>query len=289
MKNFLVAYDNQADGATLSAAPGSAAWQTPYPLINLQDYRVKKLAKTANAAVANTKFRFSLAAPAFISMLALANTNASVDARFQWLLYTDNTFTTAKYDSGVLDLYPLGTIPFGAIPWGAPNWWTGRPLPSEIALFQRNIAHVLSTWQYAQYGEFRLLDSANADGYFSAGRFMCAQAFQPRRNAQYGAAVGLEPRTRVDVARDGTPYFDVMRANLVMPFAFPQLSAIEGMKKLQLDATVESHGEVFAIWDHSDPAYWFQRSLMGRLAKLDRVTHPKFANFETAFQVEGIL
>jgi len=283
MKNFFVAWDNQADTAVLS----TGSWGGT--LDRLKDYRVQYLAKTTDAAEASTKFRFATASPVFIALLGLFNTNASVNAKHQWLLYTDATFTTVKYDTGVLDLYPMGTIPFGTIPWGAPNWWTGKPLPAEIALFQRNIWHELSVWQYGQYGEFRLFDSANSAGFFTAGRFGCMQAFRPRHNAQYGAQLVAESRTDKAESEDGTPYSNVERARFSMPIAFPRLDFNEGMKALQLKVQADVHGECFCAWDTSDVAYHFQRSVFGRLAKLDGLAHPLFKVYESAFQVEGVL
>lgn len=284
MSNFTLAYDNQADGATLS----TGSWAAALPLDNLKSYR-RTPARSTDATAASTKFRFALAEPMHVGALALAFTNASVDATYRWRLFSDAGFTDVIYDSGTLDLYPAGTIPQGQIPWGAPNWWTAKPREAEIERFQRNIIHVLSTATYARYGDFQLTDTANADGYFEAARLMVAQAFAPSRNASYGASLALKSRTKVDRDDDGARHFHVKRPDFSIPFTFDWLDADEAMRALDLQATVDLHGEVVFLWDHEDVAYRFRKSVFGQLAELNPITHPMFATHQVAFQVEGVL
>jgi hypothetical protein len=286
MSNFAVIFDNQADTSILTLG----SWAAAYPQSNLKDYRLGKKARTTDAASANTKLRFALASPCYVGAVALLATNLSVDATYQLLLYSDSGFTTQVYDSGVVTLYPAGTIPYGAIPWGAPNWWTAKPLPAEITRFQRNLAHVLSNAMYAQYGELRIFDTANSAGYIEAGRLMVGQSFIPARNVtRDSVALQLTSRTtRVD-ARDGTPYFDTLKPSFSMPFAFNWLTEDEGLRALDLQVIADTHGEVIVIWDHEEEAYAFRRQVFGRLARLDPVRHPHVATYAVAFQVEGVL
>lgn len=284
MANVFIGFDNQADTAVLT----QGSWSTGSPRDNLKDYRVKKVARTTNALAASTTFRFALASPLHIAVLALANTNASPDATFRWRLFTDNTFTTVAYDSGTLPVYPQGSAGW-SMPWGAANWWTSRPTLGEIARYQRNIIHVLAPWQFGQYGDFQLTDTGNPDGYFQAGRLFVGQGFQPRRNASYGAALALKSRTTSSRAEDGTPSFNVKRPDLSMAFGFDWLAEYEAQKLLDLQAIADLHGEVLMLWDHSDPAFQYRKSLLGRLAQLDPISHPQYATWRAAFQVEGAL
>lgn len=283
----ILAYGNRIDStATLTIAAGNG----DFPASNLADYRLSKFARTANVLAASTVFRFSLADPQYIGLVGLMATNASVEATYQVRLFSDAGFSTVQYDGGTLDLYPMGTIPFGQIPWGAPNWWTGRPLPEEIARFQRNITHRLTTAQYAQYGEIKITDTANAAGYLQAGRLFVGQVFSPRFGLQAGkASMQLAPRTQIQRTRDGTPYFQQERADFSMPFSLDALTDDEAARVLDLQATADLHGEVFMAWDATKRPWAFRRQLFGRLKRLDPIEHPSFALRSAAFQVEGTL
>lgn len=287
MSSLLLGYDNQVDGATLT---GGSWNSSTYARSMLQDYRLSRPARTLDALATSTKVRFALAAPAYVGLVGLMATNATVEATYRLKLFSDSGFTTSVYDSGTVDLYPMGTIPFGDIPWGAPNWWTGRPLAAEIARFQRNIVHPLSVAQYAQYGELAVTDTSNPDSYLQAGRLFVGQAFRPTYGLQAGkAAISLSPRTTIQRARDGTPYFQEERADLSVAFSLDALTDSEAMRALDLQALADLHGEVYVAWDTSRPAYAFRRQVFGRLARLNPIEHPSFALRSAAFQVEGLI
>jgi len=282
--NFILAYANQIDDAVLSAG----AWNAGFPRSELQQYSVKRQARTVDAAAASTVLRFALAAPAYIGALGFVATNASQDATYRYRLFSDAGFAAAIADSGTRALYPSGTIPFGQIPFGGPNWWTGQPTEAELARFQRNAIHVLANRIYAQYGELQITDTGNAAGYFRAGRVFVGSVFQSQWNPAYGkVSLRLQPRTEIARARDGTPYFNRWPADLCLPFALDWLSNDEAMKLLDVQAIADLHGEVFVAWDHEDPQYAFRRQVFGRLKQLDPIEHPLFATYATAFQVEG--
>lgn len=286
MGNFLIAFDNQADDATLTAGNYNGS----LPRNNLKDYRVTKKARTASDSTTDTKVRFALAAPMHVGVVGLMGVNCSVDATSQLRLFSDSGFTTEIYDSEAVEMYPAGTIPYGQIPWGAPNWWTAKPLPAEIARFQRNLVHVLPDAMYAQYGEIQITDTANSDGYIEAGRLFVGQTFQPKSNPQYGdASLRLTSRSSQTRARDGTPYFNTERPDFCLPFALKWLTEDEAMRLLDMQAIVDIHGEVLVMWDPDNVAYAFRRQVFGRLKELDPVEHPLFATYANAFQVEGVL
>lgn len=285
MANMFLGFDNQVSGATLT----EGSWNSDLPRANLQHEDPTTMARTSNAAAASTKLRFALASPMHLAMVALINTNASVDASYRLQLYSDSGFTTSIYDSGTVDVYPMGTIPYGDIPWGAPNWWTGRPLPAELDRFQRNIRHELSDWQYAQYGQLEIFDTANADGYFEAGRLFIGQGFRPERNASYGAGLQINPRSTILRTLSGGTYALARQPDFSIPVAFEMLTPSEGMRALDIQAAVDLHGECYFEWDTEDPAYWFRKSVFGRLAKLDLLRFPMVLRSALSFQVEGNL
>lgn len=287
MSNFALCYDNQADDATLTAG----SWHATFVLDNLKDYRVPKFARSTDDAATSTKLRFALPAATYIQALALIGTNCSVGATYRWRLFSDAAFTTGIYDSGTLDLYPSGSMPNAQIPAGASNAGTGKPLQEEADRWQNNIVHLLgASSQHARYGELQITDTANAANYVQAGRLFIGKCFQPARNFAYGdGALRLTSRSGLERSRDGTPYYTAERPDFCIPVAFKWLTEDEALRLLDLQALVDIHGEVLAMWNPGETAYWWRRQVFGRLKELNPIEHPLFASYAAAFQVEGTL
>jgi hypothetical protein len=285
MSNCVIAFNNKADSATLSAG----SWAAGLPLDNLLDSRVKKVARTTDDANASTKFEFLFTELTLVQMFLLANHNASLTSTFRLRLYGEDSPASELYDSGVVTTYPIGSKPQGTIPFGAPNWWTAKPTYTDLAKYQRNLYHIVPGAVHARFGIFELFDTANPDGYLQAGRLFLGDIFQPWQNMEHGAAVQVKPRTITTRAIDGGRYFDVRRSDISFPFAMPRLQESEARRVVDLQATVDTSGEVFFLWDPEDKAYWMGRSVFGQLAQLDPITHPQFGNYATAWQIEGTL
>lgn len=286
MGKFTLGFNNQADLAVLSGG----SWRVDHPLTRLKDYRVPVKARTVDANPVNTQLFFQLPEKIHIGVVGLMGTNASADCQVRVVLFDSAAFTTLIYDSGLLPVYPTGTMPYGSIPWGAPNWWTGKPTPAEISRFQNNVPHVLSNATFGQYGAVQINDPANANGYFEAGRLLVGSVFQPQLNPQAGkASLRLTSRSTVTRAKDGTPYKQAERPDLSLPFALEMLTLDEAMRGIDLQAIVDIYGEVMAMEDPTDMRYAFRRQVFGRLRDLDPIEHSFMARFSTAFQVEGSL
>lgn len=290
MANAVLMYDNIADSATLNPVGGpNGSWESAMPITKLQTTDKYELARTTNAAEASTKFAFQFATEVPVAALGLGNVNASVAAAFRWKGYSD-AFTTATYNSGVVEMYPIGTMPLGSVDYGTEGFFEGKPTEAELARFQRNIMHLLPGVVFARYWTFELFDSANAAGYFTAGRLFVGNAFQPAKNMQFG--YGMEPsatNTTVSRAKSGNRFFNEERPDISFPIAFPRITEDEAMRVLDLQALAGIHGEVMFRFDPDKPEYWFRRSLMGRLARLSPIVHRHYNNFEVAFQIEDTL
>jgi len=79
MSNILLAYGNKATGATLSGGQ----WESLLPLTNLKDGRLGKVARSDDATVYDTRFRFDLGANYVLRALALVNHNLTTAARWR--------------------------------------------------------------------------------------------------------------------------------------------------------------------------------------------------------------
>lgn len=286
MQNCLIAYDNKADLAALTLGSYAAG----LPLDNLLDLNPKKVARTSDDANASTKFKFVLSSVQLLQFFGLFNTNASLTATARLRLYSDVGASVLIYDSGTITLYPAGSMAQGTIPFGAPNWWTAVPTYDDLNRYQRNIFHFVPGALYARSGLFEIFDTANPDTYFQAGRLFLGKVFQPMEvNMLTGAAIQVKPRSTMTRARGGTKYFTRLRSDINFPFALGRLLESEGRRLVDLQAAVDTSGEVVFMWDPDDLAFWQGRSVAGQLAQLDPITHPQFGNFATAYQIEGNL
>lgn len=287
--NIAIGYNNKADTATLTSGFGS--WSN---LDNLKDYRLSKVASVTDYP-AHPHLRFALAEPLHIGMVGLVGTNAGVNANQRTILYSDAAFTDVVYDSAVVDVYPPGTEPYGSAPWGHPSVWTGRPTLADASRYQRNIVHVLSQATMARYGAV-IIQGANlgtAEGSgdtWTLGRLFVGQVLRPEIGVGYGA-LRLQPKTRTQRqdARDGTPYFDSLRAAFAMPITLDWLTQAESMRALDAQIISDISGEVLAVFQPDDPAYRNRHTLFGRLAELDPIEFPQYATYRNAFQLEGYL
>jgi hypothetical protein len=69
--------------------------------------------------------------------------------------------------------------------------------------------------------------------------------------------------------------------------AFKWLTENEAMRLLDLQVNMGISGEVLAIWNPDEVAYWWRRQIFGRLKELNPIEHPLYATYAAAFQVEG--
>ena len=285
MSSAAIAYGNLADTCTLSGG----SWNSTYPLNNLKTRLISVVARSTNALAASTTFTAALLASSPIGALSLEGTNASVNAQVRWRTYSDAGLTALIYDSGLLDIYPDGTMAFGSVHYGAANWWTARPLPADLARFQRGMRHIATTKAAAQYIKCEIVDTANPDGYFQAGRLFVGDVFQPGAGLNYGAAMQLKPLSQVTRSLSGAKQFIKRRPMFTMPVVFGQLTEAEAMRVLDLQAQVDVTGEVILVWDPADKAFRFRKSLYGELAQLDPLQYPTATSRSMAFQIEGVL
>lgn len=287
MSNCLIAFDNKADLVTLSGVVG--AYETLLPITNLQDINPNRVSRTTSDSNSATRIQGVFASLQLLQFFGLINNNISIGATYRLRLYSDASLAVLIYDSGTVTVFPTGSKPYGTIPWGAPNWWTAVPTEDDLDRYQRNLFHHIPGALFARSFLFEAFDTSNADGYMQAGRLFLGQVFQPQQNMETGAAVQIKPRSTQVTARGGTDYYARLLSKQSFAVPFPRLEEHEARRVNELQAIVDTSGEVIFMWDGEDPTYWMGRSAFGRLAQLDPLVHPQYANYSTAFQVEGNL
>lgn len=97
MSALLIGHTNRIDTATLTAG----AWSTAFPLANLKDAKLGKVARTTNAKLASTRFRGTFTQNRLTRALALVNHNLSTSAR--WRVRTGRASLDLDFTSGAVD------------------------------------------------------------------------------------------------------------------------------------------------------------------------------------------
>jgi len=99
---MLIGYPIRSDDGLLSGG----SWQSSLPLANLQDRRVKKVARSTNDALASTKFDCDLKEPLPARVLALVAHNLSKKAKVLWRASADPDFGELNPLAPALDQSP---------------------------------------------------------------------------------------------------------------------------------------------------------------------------------------
>lgn len=99
MANIFLAWQNRADQGNLSGG----SWQATLPLANLQNRQVQKVARSTDAAVANTLFDYDLVNSKSVGAVALVVHNISVGGRVR-ITAADSTAAWSNIVVGSNDL-----------------------------------------------------------------------------------------------------------------------------------------------------------------------------------------
>lgn len=285
MSNLILAFPNRIDEATLSGG----SWQSTLPRANLQDRVLGHVARTADAALANTQFDVDLGKSRRIRMLAIVRHNLSVSAKVRLRGNDTASFTAPAYDSGWVDAWPR-QYATAEMAWEDPNFWSGRPSQEQRDFLPKVFIHVADTMKFLRYWRVEVDDTTNPDGYVEAGRVFIGEVWQPTYNASYGWKLGVDADTRIDKAVSGTEYFDRRSPARTQTFSLDWLTADEAFQRaFDLHWRQGLDREVFFIADPADSVNLLRRSWLARLEQINPIEQPYFAHHRAAFAMKEIL
>lgn len=285
MSNAVLAYGNNADGATLSGG----SWTAGLPLANLQDRTLGKVARAASLNAADTQFDANFGGTRLFRVIALVNHNLSVAAQYRIRLATVADFSSTVADSGWLDVWPT-VYPFGTLPWGSPSLWRGKYAASDIADYTASLVYVLSKSINAQYMRIELSDPLSTDGYVQAGRLFAADGWQTTRNMIYGASLVWEDPSEIQEALSGAEYFNKRKKRRAVRFELDAMTQSEAMSQaFDIQRRVGVTEEVFFLWDPSDTTHAIRRQFLGRLRTLSAIENPGPDRWRNPFEIKELL
>jgi hypothetical protein len=182
-------------------------WIANYPLSNLQQMPLSRVARTLNLDPANTTITATADTTRQVGMLGLARHNLSIKAQIRVRLYQDAAETILLYDSGSQDVWP-SVYPYDVLEWEADAYWTGKYHPDELT----GATWLWIWWVGADYlarvVRIDISDPENIDNYVQAGYLEIAGQYAVSYNFLYGAQYGFRFRTVATEALGGAKYFD---------------------------------------------------------------------------------
>lgn len=235
MSNSLICYPDRTMETTATFSGGN--WSASFPLTNLQNNLLSKLARSTDATAAYTQFVVTYAAIKDCQILALLNHNITYNGTIRVRGYSDAGLTTLVHDYGTQNVWPLTmSVDEYAV---YPNNWI---FPCTLAS--------------ARYWKVEIVDTTNAAGYIQFGRFWLGPvALNPQIGFPEGSQLGYESRTILNEALDGTPWFNrtaLPRRSFVG--TLPRLTAEEKRTALIMQKTLDTSGEMIFVRNNADSA-----------------------------------
>jgi hypothetical protein len=284
--NALIAFQNRVDQAALSGGSYIAG----LPLSNLQNRRIKSVARSSDLSLSSTQFTVDIGTGKFVRIVALVGHNLSLSARYRLRGSSDVSFATSEYDSGWLDVWPR-VYQSAQIDWQALNWWTGRYLEEERQGYTWNLPIVLPAQVNYRYWKMELDDAARTDvTYVDVGRVFIGGVWQPVVNMSEGAQLGWETNTQVQESLSGAEFFQRRTPYRVAQFELGWMLDDEAFgKAFDIFRRMGVDQEVFYIYDPSDTVQLLRRSFLGRFRRLSPIEIRNFLLRKTVLEVKELL
>lgn len=283
----MIGFPNNIDSATLSGGSFTAG----LPLANLQTRKLKEVARTTNAAKANTYVQIALPKPRASRILSLVNHNFSTAARYRVRGSNAGPIGDADvcpYDSNWLDVWPI-VYPYGTKEWEDPNWWGGRYSTEELSGYSATLVHLFSKAMLYQYWRIDIDDTANPIGYLQWGRMFIGPAWQPAINMSWGASIAWETDTDVQKSLGGAESYDVRSPYRVQRYKLDAMTRDEAMSnafEIQRRAGIDK--EVLWVSDPDDTVHALRTRFLARIRSLSPIEYPYFNNNTTAFELKEL-
>lgn len=286
MANALIAFNNRVDDATFSGG----SYLPALPLTNLQNRRLKSVARSTDLLLASTQFQVDIGASKSARLFALVGHNLSLAATYRLRAGNDATFATTSFDTGWLEAWPR-VYDSAQLDWLAPNWWTGKYLDEERYGYTWNLPILLPANAYYRYWKIEIDDSSRTDlAYVDIGRVFIGAAWQPVVNMSEGAEIGWQTNTQTQQSLSGAKFFQrrtpFRNAAFELGFMMDEEAfgnAFDMFRQVGIDK------EVFYAYDPSDTVQLLRRSFLGHLPKLSPIKIKNFLLRGTSLEVEELI
>jgi hypothetical protein len=279
-------WPNRIDQAVVSGG----SWLATLPLTNVQDRVFARKARSTGITLAETRMQIDLDKGRPIGVVAIAAHNFAPDATVRVRYYTDYAGTVLVYDSGAVPAYPA-FFQFEQLEWEDNAFWLGTntldPLVDYTAL---TVIFADQVYLDVRRIDIDIDDQLNPNAFIEIGRVLIANTFQPELNASYGMTFGHQNETTTESALDGTEYFDRRRQRRTTEFVFENVrtaDAFQSLYALQRDMGVDR--EVLFAYETQDSVEFYYRTFIGRLQRLNDLSHPYANRWDVPLAIQEIL
>ncbi len=281
MSNVLIAFPNLADDAVLS----NGSFFARLPIINVQDFRSAKVARTISTTLTDTILDADLGESRVIKVVSLPNHNFSIAATIRVRAGNDPTFAVTLFDSGFVDALPE-IYPYGVLDWGDAGIWDGKlgqqeyddgyPIPWTLL-----IAPPVS----ARYWRFEISDETNPDGFIDLGRLVISPGYTPSINMKQGLQIGWETSSTT-TETDGGAFFHNDRARRrFVNFQLNQIPENEGFVRMfELSRGRGTSNPFLFIYNPQDTFHLHRRAFLATFRRLNPLQVPHADRTVQAFQ-----
>lgn len=256
-------YPNWADAATLSGG----SWDADFPESNVQDRRVKTIARSSDATLSSTQLIFNLGGTKRIDCVALFGTNLSLNASIR--VSIDDAGSSEVYNSGWLDVYPTGVYPSGTELWGEPvstvdsvAYAAGKRWP--LILLPDSTSETLADGQYVT---IEIDDTLNTDTFVDIGRVWISSSYQPTTaSVLQGASFNIDDDSIRTVTDGGTYYFVERDRRKSWIFELGYMDDVENkVQILEMKRRLGTVGQILFVPNRDDEIGLREQSILGIL------------------------
>jgi hypothetical protein len=170
--------------------------------------------------------------------------------------------------AGANDIYDSGTISAGVV---AGYGQTVNVLPGPIV---------------GRYIRFILVDSANPDGFLSAGLCYIGSLWTPTRNFSYGQAAGWQDDSQAQVAKGGQKYFIQSPAYRKTTFKLENLTETDlWANAAEIDRMCGVQNNVLFIPDPAGSHINYQ-SVFGTMKQSDQQVRTSLGRYSKSYEID---
>lgn len=237
---------------------------------------------------------------------SIVGTTQAGTTSMQFYVGGNSTFTTGEslfawggyvvsgsgviYEGGWQDVWPSGMVPQSALEWEDDNFWLGTLSSSARAGFQSPYIHLLTSQQVLRYWKVEVSDTTNASSYVQIGRLFVGATWQPNVNYTFGAGLGYQDPTLVDVSLSGAEFFDLRSRYRLFDFQFDYLTDTDAYGYvLDLQRLSGVSGEVLVVPDYEDEPNIPRRAFVGRMNQLQTIRQPQPSAYSCNIQIKELL
>lgn len=270
MANIIIGFPNRvdADAAFATVAFSGGSWQASLPLTNLRDGKLSTVARSTDAAEANTKFDVDLGVPRNIKLAGIPDHNLSRTGQYRIRGSQVSDFSTVEFDSGTVDAWRT-IYPFGTLAFEDAAWWDGKLSEEDAVNYKQPIVEVLDNDVIARYWRFEFFDTTNADGYVEFPRVFLTSGFQPTINVAPGSTIGWETDTVKRTSLGGSRFFDNRAARRVLRVLFDKHDFDEMMTwNFDMQNILNLDQQVFIVFDSADTSNLARLSFLATIRKM---------------------